>query len=270
MNRSPALVCWYYRCPASVLQYAIERGFPPIADDQPVAGHGAHQMVELCFYRGEVGKDVRMIELEIIEDRGARMVVHELGSFIEKCRVVLICLDDEERRLGQPRGNAEILWHPAYQETWIESRTFEYPGQHGAGGCLSVRACDTQYPLGRDPAPQYIFSQPLRSRDIRQIAIEYFLHQRISARYHVSDDIHIGVKLKLIYAKAFDQRYTLGFQLGTHRRIDVGVASGHAIARLFRQRGNAAHERAADPQYMQRGWLFGVHLAHSSRAIHWE
>ena len=38
----------------------------------------------------QVGEDVGVVELEIIEDRGARMVMHELGTLVEKRRVVLI------------------------------------------------------------------------------------------------------------------------------------------------------------------------------------
>ena len=93
----------FHRGPAAALQHAIQRGFTAIADDQSIAGNSAHQMVELRFYRCEVGKDVGMVEFEIVEYRGARVVMHEFGTLVEKCGVVFIRFDDKEWRLGKSR-----------------------------------------------------------------------------------------------------------------------------------------------------------------------
>ena len=45
-------------------------------------------MVELALDRGDVGIDVRMVEFQIVEDHGARSIVHELRPLIEERGVV--------------------------------------------------------------------------------------------------------------------------------------------------------------------------------------
>jgi len=45
---------------------------------------------------GDVRINIRVIEFQIIENRGARPVVHEFRPLIEKRSVVLIRLDDEQ------------------------------------------------------------------------------------------------------------------------------------------------------------------------------
>ena len=46
-------------------------------DDQAFTGDGAHQVVELALNRWQVREDVCVIELKVIEDRGARAVVNK-------------------------------------------------------------------------------------------------------------------------------------------------------------------------------------------------
>ena len=67
-------------------------------------------MLELAFDRGEVRIDVGVIVFEVVEHQRARPVVHELGALVEERRVVLVGLDDEERRLTEPRAVIEIFW----------------------------------------------------------------------------------------------------------------------------------------------------------------
>ena len=46
-------------------------------DDQAFTGDGAHQMMELTLNRWQVREDVSVIELKVVEDRGARAVVNK-------------------------------------------------------------------------------------------------------------------------------------------------------------------------------------------------
>ena len=82
-------------------------GLAAVHDEPPVRRHRAHEMMELRLDRREVGEDVGVVELEVVEDRGARPVVDELRALVEERRVVLVGLDDEERAVGEPRGHAE-------------------------------------------------------------------------------------------------------------------------------------------------------------------
>ena len=57
-----------------------------------------------------------------------------------------------------------------------------------------------------------------------------------------------GCQRQLLGAEAFDQLDAQRAQLVAHRRVDVGVAAGDAVAGLARQRRQPAHEGAADAE----------------------
>ena len=80
-----------------IASVAASCGSAALQTRRPGARHGAHQVVELALDRGEVGIDVGVVEFEVVEDRGARPVVHELGALVEERGVVLVGLDHEER-----------------------------------------------------------------------------------------------------------------------------------------------------------------------------
>ena len=49
------------------------QAFLQAVDDDPAAGrHGAHQVVELAFDRGQVVEDVGVVEFQVVQDRRAR------------------------------------------------------------------------------------------------------------------------------------------------------------------------------------------------------
>jgi len=100
----------------------------------------------------------------------------------------------------------------------------------------------------------------LRPRDVGQVAVEDRLHQRIAARDHVADQEQVGFQPNLLRVPAFDELDALRLQLGAHRRVDVGVAAGHLVACLLRDRSDAAHEGAADAQDVD------VHLGQERRS----
>ena len=82
-------------------EHALQRLVAGV-DDQPAARrHGAHQVMELALDRREVVEDVGVVELEVVEDRGARPVVDELAALVEEGGVVLVGLDHERRRPGR-------------------------------------------------------------------------------------------------------------------------------------------------------------------------
>jgi len=90
----------------------------------------------------------------------------------------------------------------------------------------------------------------LRAGDVRQAAVQDFFDERVPARHHVADDVQVRVQVHLFGPVTLDQLDALGFELGAHRRVDVGVAPGDAVAGLFGQHREAAHEGAADAEDM--------------------
>ena len=230
--------------PAAPFEHAIERGLRAVAHDQSVARHRAHEVMELGLDCGEVGEDVRVVELQIVQDRGARPVVNELRALVEERRVVLVRLDGEERRVGEPRRDAEVHRHAADEEAGIELRVLEDPRRHGTGRRLAVRARDCKHPF----ATQHVLREPLRTRHVGQSQFEDALHERVAARHHVADDEQVGRERDLSRVPALRERDALRLQLGTHRGIDVRVATGHAVARLLGDHRDTAHEGAADAE----------------------
>jgi hypothetical protein len=153
------------RRPATASEHPFETAFGGVRDDQAGAWQGAHEMVKLRLDRRQVGKDVGMIELQVVQDRRPRAVVHELRALVAEGGIVLVGLYDEERRLpefaGQTRRNAEVQRHATDQEAGAEARVFEDPGKHGGGRRLAVRAGDRQNPA----LPQHVLGEPLRTGD---------------------------------------------------------------------------------------------------------
>ncbi|OIQ73771.1 hypothetical protein GALL_445910 [mine drainage metagenome] len=243
--RGPALRIIEARhlAPVAARQHALQSPGAGIDHELAAARHGAHQVVELGLDRGQIGEDVGVVVFEVVQHCGARTIVDELGALVEKRGVVLIGLDD--KKIGtQPCGCTEIERHAADQEAGVHSGLVEDVRQHRGGRGLAVRTGDRQRPA---PA-QHMLGQPLRPAHIRLPGVEYGFHQRIAARHHIADHPQVGLECELIGAVAFDQLDAESFELGAHRRIDLRVAAGDAMPRLFGQRGDSAHEGAANPE----------------------
>ena len=70
----------------------------------------------------------------------------------------------------------------------------------------------------------------------------------IAAAHDIADDDHIGLELELFRVIALDEFDPQRLELIRHRRIDVLIGSRDTMAGGARQRGDTAHERAADTE----------------------
>ena len=59
----------------------------------------------------QVGKDVGVVELQIVQHQRHAVVVDELGR-CQKGRVVFVSFDDEERDVAETRQNAKVFGTP--------------------------------------------------------------------------------------------------------------------------------------------------------------
>ncbi len=100
------------------------------------------------------------------------------------------------------------------------------------------------------PAEQRIFSEPLRAGSVAVAPIQYGLHERVAPAHDIPDHPYIRIQAHLIGTIPYGQFDALRFKLRAHRRIDIGVASGDAVARSLGNHGDAAHESAADAKYV--------------------
>ncbi len=242
----PAFAGGLHWRPAAHADHALERCFRLGMDDQAFTGDGAHQMVELPFDGREVREDVGVVEFQVVEDRRTRTVMDELAALVEEGAVVFVGLDHEERRTAQARRDAEVLRHTADEKTRAHAGVFQHPGQHAAGGGLAVRASS-----GQHPAPlQHVIGQPLRAGHIGQALVEYVFHRRVAARQRIADHYQIRRRFELAGLVALRQFDALGFELGAHRRVDVSVRAGDAMAKFLGQHRQRTHEGAADAENM--------------------
>src|ERR1700733_12520553 len=104
-------------------------------------------MVKLRLNRRKIGEDVGMIELKIVQNCGARPVMHELRTLVEERGVVFVGLDHEKAGIRERGRNTEIDRHPTDEKARLQAGVFEYPGKHRRGTCLAVRSCDGEHPL---------------------------------------------------------------------------------------------------------------------------
>ena len=235
------------RRPAAARQYPFEIGVAPIRHDQPIARHGANQMMKLRFDCSEIGKNIRVIKFQIVQHRGARAVMDKLGTLVEKRGVVFVGFNHKKWAIRKARGDAEILRNATDQKSRIELRIFEYPRQHRRSGGFAVRAGHRQHPF----ATQHIFCQPLWPGGVGEVALKYCFDQRIAAGDDIADHKNIRIQIQLRCVPAFDQLDPERAQLIGHGRIDIGVAAGDAMPRSTRNGGNATHEGAANAQNMK-------------------
>ena len=93
-----------------------------------------------------------------------------------------------------------------------------------------------------------VLGEPLRARNVAFATVEDRFHQRVTARDDVADHPEVGREPQLLLAESFDQLDAERRELLAHRRVDIGIAAGDAIAGGAGNGGDAAHERAADAE----------------------
>ncbi len=237
-----------HAAPAAHRQHPLQRLVAGVDDQAAARRHGAHQVVELALDRRQVVEDVGVVELEVVEDRGARPVVDELAALVEEGGVVFVGLDHERRGgVAAARRDAEVERHAADQEARALAGRLEDPGEHRRGAGLAVGAGDGEHVA----AGEHVVGEPLRAAGVGRVGVEDGLEQRIAAGDRVADDEQVGRELQLRRVVAFDQLDAEGRELIAHRRIDVGVAAGDAVAGFAGERGQPAHEGAADAENVQ-------------------
>ena len=218
-----------------------------VVHHQPAARHDAQQVIELPLDGLEIGVDVGVVELEIVEDQRARPVVDEFGALVEECRVVFIGFDHEEWRVTEPRADVEIARHAADQETRRKTRMI--PGC--APACWwwwSCHACRPRRAPSDHAAPRATAIPAPRHEG--NAALQQRLDHGLAARHDIADHHHVRCRIELRGVEALHDVDAQRLQLRAHRRIDILVRTGDAMTGGTRDGGDAAHERAADAEYV--------------------
>ena len=162
-------------------------------DNFAFARHDAHQMVELLLNRLQVVKDIRVVELKVVEDQRPRAVVNKFGALVEEGAVVFIRFNDEERAVAQARRDVEIARNAANNEARLVTAGFKDPGRHAGGGGFAVGPGDGQHPA----IAQHEVVQPLRAGHIGNIVFQHRFNARVAASHGVTDDHQVRPGLQL-------------------------------------------------------------------------
>ncbi len=172
--------------------------------------------------------------------------MNELGTLVEKSRVVLIGLDHKKLRSPVTRRHAEIGGDPSDQETGIETGVLENPRQHARGRRLAVRSRYRQ----DMPILQDVLRQPLWTRLVGHPPIEHRFNDFGAARHDVADDDAVRIDIELRGVNALVNLDIELAQLRAHGRIDIAITAGDLVPRCACERRDAAHEGSTDSEYV--------------------
>ncbi len=115
-------------------------GILAVGDDHSAPWHDGHQLAERALHRRQIGKNVGVVKLDIIQDHRVGQVVDELAALVEKRRVVFVALNNETLPLPYPRPAAEIVGYAANQKPRRQTCRLHHPRQQRGRRRLAVRA----------------------------------------------------------------------------------------------------------------------------------
>src|SRR3954470_20234257 len=79
-----------------------------VRQKQSVARDQVYESFERGLNRAQVFENIRVIELQIVDDPNLRQVMHKLAPFIKKRRVVFVPLDNKPFALGKSCSLPEV------------------------------------------------------------------------------------------------------------------------------------------------------------------
>jgi hypothetical protein len=216
---------------------------------QAPARDQVHETPERQRYRLDVGVNVGVIELDVVDDADVREVLEELRSLVEECAVVLIPFDDEVAAVAEPVARtacAQIPGDAADEDARIGAGVREDPSRQRGRGRLAVRSCDDDGPR----APEKVIADGFGQRAVGDLSIQDFLELRITAGDGVADDDEVEVAgdvLGAVAAPCFD---AFGEQEIAHRRIDVLVRALNVAAFPLEHRRQGRGGGTADTDHV--------------------
>ncbi len=162
-------------------------------DDASLARHDTYQVMELFLNSFQIVKDVRVIELKVIEDQRTRAVMHKFRTLIEEGAVVLIRLNHEEVAFAQTRRNLKVARYAADHKARLIAAGFKDPGRHSGSGGFTVRTRNRQYPA----IAQHKVMQPLRAGHVWNVFLKHRFHAGITTGHGVADDHQVRLRVEL-------------------------------------------------------------------------
>ena len=119
---------------------------------QAAPRHEVHEAAKRQRHRLDVGIDVGVIELNVVDDRDVRQVLEELGGLVEERAVVFVAFDDEVAALPHAIAGsvlAEVARDAADEHARIERRASV--STHPASAVVVVFPCVPAITIDRAP-----------------------------------------------------------------------------------------------------------------------
>ena len=141
---------------------------------QTVARHEIHETAERQQHRVEVGVDVGVVELDVVDDGDVGQVLQELRRLVEERAVVFVAFDDEVAARADAVARAlrsEIERDAADQHRRIEAAMRQQPPGQRRGRRLAVRAGEDD----RSRAPEKLIANGFRQRAVADLPLEHRL-----------------------------------------------------------------------------------------------
>src|SRR5262249_10073946 len=163
------------------------------ADQQESAArHKVDQAPEGEHHCVEIFVNVRVIELDVVDDGDVRKVLEKLGRLVEKGAVVLVALDDEVRPRPQavagPRGG-EVPSNAAYEHARVSPGVGQHPADQRGGRRLAVGAGDDN----GASTPEKCVAKGLGKRAVAYLPVENLLELDVAPGNGVSNNDKIQV-----------------------------------------------------------------------------
>src|SRR5205085_1900349 len=141
--------------------------------------------------RIEVGVDVRVIELDVVDDGNVGQVLEELRRLVEEGAVVLVALDHEIAAMAHAIAGsalAQVAGDAADEHARVEPAVRQQPAGERRGRRLAMSAGDDN----RSGAPQEMFPDCFGQRAVADLAIGDLLQIRGAGRDRVASADEIG------------------------------------------------------------------------------
>ena len=107
---------------------------------RPLVGTRRSSRVNAVRIARDVGIDVGVVELDVVDHDRLGHVLEELRRLVEEGAVVLVALDDEVAAAAEPVARPEVGGDAADQQRRVEPRMRQYPRHQARGGRLAMRA----------------------------------------------------------------------------------------------------------------------------------
>ena len=159
-------------------------GIVGIDQGQAIFGHGLEQLSEGFLDGGDVGVDVGVVKLDIIQDDQLGKIMKKLASFIGEGGVVFVSFQNPEGALAVMTASWQIHGNASDEPTWLQTAFFKEESQHGRGGGLSVGSGDDQISGAVKKPTSEEFGQGYKRDAVGEDSFQF----GISSRKGVADD----------------------------------------------------------------------------------